>query len=342
MILTTSDPSCIARDPASLEAEWSELARRRAEPSIFLTPEWLAVTRAYDRRRQTTLSIGPAGARAPGREATREAKRGATGIAALAHEDDGTITFAGGEFTDEQDVIAAPSDAAEVAQALGGWIAAQRAPRVRLEYVPEDVPTAGAIARALAPHGYDVQVERLITSPRLHLPADFAVYVQSLTKKERHELRRKIRRLETGRRVAFRIAQERERAAVLDRFVALHRRSRGEKAEFMTADRERYFRDVADAVAAPGWLRLGVLEVDGEDVAVLYAFAYEGTLSLYNAAYDPTLAPLSVGIVCHAYAIRSAIAEGIRTYDLLRGDEPYKYDLGAVDRWLVRIEAARP
>jgi CelD/BcsL family acetyltransferase involved in cellulose biosynthesis len=109
----------------------------------------------------------------------------------------------------------------------------------------------------------------------------------------------------------------------------------------MTADRERYFRDVADAVAAAGWLRLGVLEVDGEDVAVLYAFAYEGTLALYNAAFDPTLAPLSVGIVCHAYAIRSAIEEGIRTYDLLRGDEPYKYDLGAEDRWLVRIEAAR-
>jgi len=324
MILTTSDPSCIARDPVSLEAEWSELARRRAEPSIFLTPEWLGVARAYDRRRQTTLSIGEN-----------------RGIAALAHEDDGTITFAGGEFTDEQDVIAAPSDAASVAEALGGWIAAQRAPRVRLEYVPEDVPTAGAITRALAPRGYDVQVERLVTSPRLHLPADYASYVQSLTKKERHELRRKIRRLETGRRVAFRIAQERERAAVLDRFVALHRRSRGEKAEFMTADRERYFRDVADAVAAPGWLRLGVLEVAGEDVAVLYAFAYEGTLAIYNAAYDPMLAPLSVGIVCHAYAIRSAIEEGIPTYDLLRGDEPYKYDLGAEDRWLVRIEALR-
>src|SRR5437773_11688035 len=109
----------------------------------------------------------------------------------------------------------------------------------------------------------------------------------------------------------------------------------------MTPDRERYFRDVADAVAAVGWLRMGVLDVDGEDVAVLFAFAYEGTLSLYNASYDPTLAPLSVGIVCHAYAIRSAIEERSRTYDLLRGRESYKYDLGATDRWLVRIEATR-
>jgi len=325
MILTTSDPSCIARDPASLEAAWSELARRRAVPSIFLTPEWLAVARAHDPRKQTTLLIGDN-----------------RGIAALAQEDDGTLTFAGGEFTDEQDVVAAPRDAAAVAEALGGWMVAQRTPRVRLEYVPEETPTPDAIARALAPRGYDVQVERLVTSPRLSLPPDFESYVQSLTKKERHELRRKIRRLETGRRVAFRIAADGERAAVLDRFVALHRRSRGEKAEFMTTERERYFRDVADAVAAPGWLRLGVLDVDGEDVAVVFAFAYQGTLALYNAAYDPTLAALSVGVVGHAYAIRSAMEEGIRTYDLLRGDEPYKYDLGATDRWLVRIEAARP
>src|SRR3989442_500905 len=138
MILTASDPSCIARDPASLEAEWSELARRRADPSIFLTPEWIAVARAYDRARQTTRAIGEH-----------------RGIAALAHEDDGTVTFAGGEFTDEQDVIAAPSDAAGVAETLGGWLVAQRAPRVRLEYVPEEAPTAGAVPRAPAPRGSD-------------------------------------------------------------------------------------------------------------------------------------------------------------------------------------------
>ena len=40
-------------------------------------------------------------------------------------------------------------------------------------------------------------------------------------------------------------------------------------------------------------------------------------------------------------AIREAIAQGYRTYDLLRGGEPYKYDLGARDRWLARLDAER-
>jgi CelD/BcsL family acetyltransferase involved in cellulose biosynthesis len=46
--------------------------------------------------------------------------------------------------------------------------------------------------------------------------------------------------------------------------------------------------------------------------------------------------------VSHAWAIREAIGERFDTYDLLRGDEPYKYDLGATDRWLGKLEASLP
>jgi CelD/BcsL family acetyltransferase involved in cellulose biosynthesis len=141
--------------------------------------------------------------------------------------------------------------------------------------------------------------------------------------------------------VTFRWASDGERGAALDRFFALHRLSRGEKADFMTPDVERFFRDIADALAPLGRLRLGVLRAHDVDAAVLFALAYRGTLALYNAAYDPALASLSIGIVGHAWAIREAIAERFDTYDLLRGHEPYKYDLGGTDRWLGRLEATR-
>ena len=324
MILSTSDPVCIARDPASLEAEWSELARRRAYPTVFQTPDWIRLARRYDRRQQLTLRVAD------------------RGIAALARDTDGTISFAGGELTDYQDIVAAPEDVRTVAGALAEWMAAERTPRVRFDFVPEDAATVDAITPVLAAAGYEVNVERLVTAPRMELPNTFDAYVEGLGKTERHELRRKLRRLDTGRRVAFRFADDGERDTALDRFVSLHRRSRGEKAEFMTPDTERFFRDVADTLALRGWLRMGVLNVDGEDAAVLFGFAYEGTLALYNAAYDPTLGSLSVGIACAAYAIRAAIGEGLRTYDFLRGGEPYKYDLGGTDHWLLRLQAARP
>ncbi len=322
---TSPDAACTERDPDSLHATWAELAARRSPPSIFVTPEWLGVARAHERTTPITLAVGDP----------------AFGVAALARDADGTLRFAGGELTDEQDVVAPAGAELTVARAVGKWMAHSAPPRVELSFVPEDAPTLAAIAHALSAGGYRVKQERLVTAPRIELPKDFEQYVAGLAKKERHELRRKIRRLESSGRVGFRFASERERAAVLDRFVALHRLSRGNKAEFMTPENETFFRDIADALAPLGRLRLAVLSVNEVDAAVLFAFAYGDTMALYNAAYEPDLASLSIGIVSHAWAIREAIAEGFRSYDLLRGNEPYKYDLGAKDRWLGRLVAVR-
>ena len=337
MTLTTGpDAGCTPRAPAELSGAWSRLAERRTPASIFLTPEWIAVAREHDRAEPVTLAVGDP----------------PVGIAALARDADGTLRFAGGEFTDEQDVVAPAGEERLVAAAVARWIASEAPPRVRLEFVPEDAPTLEVMASALGARGYRAVRSRLIASPRLGLPGDFDTFVQRLGKKERHELRRKVRRLENATEATFRWAagsasgsgsgSDAERGATLDRFFALHRLSRGAKADFMTPDMERFFRDIADALAPLGRLRLGVLRAHDEDAAVLFAFAYRGTLALYNAAYDPALASLSIGIVSHAWAIREAIAEGFDTYDLLRGDEPYKYDLGGKDRWLGRLEATLP
>jgi CelD/BcsL family acetyltransferase involved in cellulose biosynthesis len=323
LVSPDSDAACIQREPAELAPVWSALAASRQPPSIFLTPEWVAVARAHEPTRPITLAVGD------------------RGIAALAQDADGTITFAGGQLTDEQDVIARRGDDAEVAASTARWIAEQDPPHVRLEYVPEERPTVGVFAEALSAAGYRVTRERQIVSPYLDLPDAYATYVQSLGKKARHELRRKVRRLETAGHATFRFASDAERAAALDRFFALHRLSRGDKADFMTGDVERFFRDIADALAPLGRLRLGVLHFDGEDAAVLFGFALGRVIALYNAAYDPGLASLSVGMVSHAWAIREAIASGYGRYDLLRGGEPYKYDLGARDRWLARLDAER-
>jgi CelD/BcsL family acetyltransferase involved in cellulose biosynthesis len=324
-LTTGPDAGCTPRAPAELSGAWAEIAERRSPASIFLTPEWARVAREHDSAEAVTLAVGDP----------------PDGIAALAREADGTLRFAGGELTDEQDVVAPAGEERSVATAVAAWIADQRPPKVRLHHVPEDAPTLEVMAAVLGERGYRVDRSRLITSPRLDLPRDFETYVQGLGKKERHELRRKIRRLERSTQATFRWATEVERSATLDRFFALHRLSRGEKADFMSPDVERFFRDIADALAPLGWLRLGVLRAHDEDAAVLFAFAYRGTLALYNAAYDPALASLSIGIVSHAWAIREAIVERFDTYDLLRGDEPYKYDLGAKDRWLGRLEAVR-
>ena len=152
LVSQETDAACIQREPAEVAPVWSALAARRQPPSIFLTPEWIAVARAHEATQPITLAVGD------------------HGIAALAYEADGTFTFAGGQLTDEQDVVAAPGAEAEIATAVARWIAAQHPPRVRLEYVPEERPTLDAMAHVLTQAGYRVTRGRQTVSPVLDLP----------------------------------------------------------------------------------------------------------------------------------------------------------------------------
>ena len=63
--------------------------------------------------------------------------------------------------------------------------------------------------------------------------------------------------------------------------------------------------------------------------------------ALYTAGVDPEARDLSPGVLMSASAIRGAILAGRRRLDYLRGDEPYKYEWGAVDEPIARLLVVR-
>ena len=71
----------------------------------------------------------------------------------------------------------------------------------------------------------------------------------------------------------------------------------------------------------------------GTVVGVLYGFAWKDTFAAYQWGWDARWDRHSMGSVLAYQAIRFAGAHGARTFDFLRGSEPYKYRFGAVDRW---------
>jgi CelD/BcsL family acetyltransferase involved in cellulose biosynthesis len=78
----------------------------------------------------------------------------------------------------------------------------------------------------------------------------------------------------------------------------------------------------------------------GDAVAgVLYGFFWKDTFAAYQWGWDSGWDRHSMGSVLAHQAIRHATAHGARTFDFLRGAEPYKYRFGAVDRpdrtWMV-------
>ena len=73
--------------------------------------------------------------------------------------------------------------------------------------------------------------------------------------------------------------------------------------------------------------------------AAAFGFESNDAYYLYNSAYAPDAARLSPGIVLVAALVRSAVRSGRRRLDFLKGDERYKFDLGAEPRPLYRVTA---
>lgn len=198
--------------------------------------------------------------------------------------------------------------------------------------LPEEA--CGPLTAALRDHDVDIDVEEHTVSAIVNLPATFEEYLHMLSKKQRHEVRRKRRRYEDVLgEVVHEVHHEPDWAFA--EFVRLHRLSEGDKGEFMTPRREAFF---ADLVQLEGW-RLDVLRVPGTDraAAALVSFSDAEGIYLYNSSYDPHLAEASPGIAIVGTLIEQAIAEGLPRFDFLKGDETYKFRLGAEPRPLYRL-----
>ncbi len=180
--------------------------------------------------------------------------------------------------------------------------------------------------------------------PVIMLPDDWEVYLeQVVNKKQRHEIRRKMRRIEREAEVRWSVVDERsdlgqETAA----FIALHRLSTQEKHSFMTPEMEAFFHEIAGVMAAAGWLYLTFIEVNGDRAAAMLGFLYHDRLLIYNSGYNPeAYAELSPGIVLTATTIQDAIRRGVQVFDFLQGDEVYKYRFGAEDTVVYRTQVWR-
>jgi len=186
--------------------------------------------------------------------------------------------------------------------------------------------------------GWQVTAEPEAVAPTASLPATFEDFVASLPKKDRHELRRKLRNLETAGDLGFEEATgPAEVEAGFDRFLELMRISRDDKAAFLEGPREAFFRELAAASASHGFARLSTLVLDGEPLAMTWCFESPGATLLYNSGFHPGHPGLSLGIVSKALVIRAAIERGHREFNFLRGDEDYKRRLGGEPRSIVRI-----
>jgi CelD/BcsL family acetyltransferase involved in cellulose biosynthesis len=263
------------------------------------------------------------------------------------------IFFGASYHADYATVLAAPTDLPAVAEALAAYLAepSERRPwdvvdlrRLRCGDPAADALAAAFGAREIA-EGWTLNVEREDVCPVVTLPVggDMDAYLATLDKKERHEIRRKVRRAEAVGEV--RLDDSPDPLADLEAFIELHQKRWNAEGLFPEtaggAQSRVFFRRLFELHGADGPLRLTFLSVGGRRIASGVHFETPDSYLYFNAGVDLDARDLSPGVVMVYACIERALAAGIRRLDFLRGDEPYKYAWGAVDEPIQRLLVRR-
>lgn len=339
------------RDPAvftELRAEWNALVERCATQVVFLRAEYLAAWwagRGGGEWPQAALLVVTA----------RDEAGALVGVAPLFHaaNRDGrpALLLVGSiEISDYLDFIVGRAAAAEFCTGLLARLTEADVPAwevLDLYNVPATSPTRAALGQAAAQCGWAASEQLLQPVPVIHLPGDWETYLTTMVeKKERQEIKRKMRRAEGGDdKVSWVVVtggpdETRTLTAEVDAFIEMMSHNR-EKAAFLTPAMREQMRTIALAMGQAGWLRLAFLEVNGEKAAAYLLFDYANRLWIYNSALDPRFNALSPGWVLLGYLLLWAIEHKRAAFDFLRGDEDYKFRFGAVAGKIYRVQMAR-
>jgi len=211
--------------------------------------------------------------------------------------------------------------------------------RLALEAVREDSSTYTDLLPLARQMGYPVKCESQDVSFEMRLPNQWDEYIGNLNGKERHEIRRKLRRLDEAGRMNFRLVDQRTALeSEMDTFLMLFRSNRKDKAGFMSDRMSAFFRDLAVSFSKERILKIFFLEMDAKPAAAVMCFDYQSTRYLYNNGYDQQYRPLSVGTISKVLSIKEGIRSKKKMFDFLKGSERYKHRLGGKPVAIYRCE----
>ena len=314
-----------------IRAQWQQLLGRSSVNNLYVTPVWQELwwSEFQDGRSLAGFFL-------------TDSEGEVSAIASLSRADDQYSLVGNSDTFDYNDFIVASGEEDVFYPALLDAISADGAQCLDMFSISEDSPTLELLPDLARGRGYAVEVAEEDVAPRIELPDTWDDYLAGLSKKDRHELRRKLRRLDSqGNWRWYCVTDPAEASDRMDTFVDLMRRSDPDKAEFLTAEREAFFRRMVEATASEDILRLFFMEMDDLTVAASLCFDYDGVRMLYNSGHDPEYRYYSVGLLLHSLCLRDALESGYRYFDFLRGNEPYKYRLGGQDHHLYRIRLER-
>jgi CelD/BcsL family acetyltransferase involved in cellulose biosynthesis len=244
--------------------------------------------------------------------------------------------------SDYLDLIVRRGHESEALDSLADFIASKRQ-TLRLEHVPETA-LAAHVARRLQDCGWTTSIVPNGICPVIDLAGHtWESYLAARGRAHRANVRRRLRALGEPLDAAFeRVTTDAQRHEALSALFAFHEwrfGAQGGSTAFSTPALRAFHHDATRQALERGWLRMYVLRLNGVPASVMYGFAYNGQFYFYQHGFDARYSNQSIGLVLMALTIRAAFDEGLRTFDMLWGAEPYKRLWATDERRLNQIRA---
>jgi CelD/BcsL family acetyltransferase involved in cellulose biosynthesis len=249
------------------------------------------------------------------------------------------------EISDYLDLIVREADLPPFLSGLIDFLASSHADNwsaIDWYNLPDNSPTLAALKAESEKRGWNYHEEIYRPTPRIALNGSFEEYLSRVEKKQRHEIRRKMRRAaESDLQVHFIVVGkaadiEQEINAFFDLMV-----QDPNKENFLHPAMREQMTVIIRAAFAQNYLWLAFLEVDGVKVAASLNFDYKNKLWGYNSGVSRAHMELSPGWVLLSHVIQWCCENGRHEFDFMRGDEDYKYRFGGVNRFVMRAKAVK-
>ncbi|MBI4638168.1 MAG: GNAT family N-acetyltransferase [Candidatus Rokubacteria bacterium] len=327
-----------------LRGEWTALLSTCTSDCLFLTWEWLFTWWKHlaEDRRLSILVVRSRGELIAIAPLAWRPRRLSHLLSVRSLEFLGT----GSVGSDYLDLITRRGLAVEAARALAAHLVDGTAV-MGLAQLEPGAPNAWRLAAELERRGWSVRSAGTSVCPFIDLAGgSWESYLDGLGPAHRYNFRRRLRQLSRlGELRLERVETEAQRRAAVRALVTLHHMRwypRGGSSALHSTSLVAFHDEFSGLALERGWLRLFTLRLDGRPVASVYGFRYRDRFYFYQSGFDPSYARQSSGLVALGLSIKAAVEEGVKEYDLLHGDEEYKFHWAHRTRALQRLELYPP
>ncbi|MFC1653242.1 GNAT family N-acetyltransferase [Patescibacteria group bacterium] len=240
----------------------------------------------------------------------------------LAQKEDVVIFSGGDETTDYNDAVGDENLKGRAWEDAVKFLKNNGIKKIQLRNLPE-----GSSKKYF--DSIDAKVEKEDSTPLFSLPDSWDVYLMSLKRKWRKELKRKVNNFHRDNEIVVY-----EEKGSIDCLIGLMKKNPDKVEFFERPGMEEYFRSIYEAFKSQA--RLECVSVSGELAATIYYFVTEDSYLLYNSGFDKSKYD-SAGFYLKAMNVKRAIEEGMKEYNFLQGEERYKYELGGQDFFVYKV-----